>query len=79
VPTRVALRRPDLIQRRTVSGSRLARRAASGTVNIVAGYYYKSWRYQEEFGYKTRVQMDEHADYVGSRPSPQPSPERGEG
>ncbi len=36
VPTRVALKRPDRIQRRTVSGSRLVRRAASGTVSIVA-------------------------------------------
>jgi len=42
VPTLVAFSRPDLIQRRTVSGSRLVRRAASGTVNIVAIYYNKS-------------------------------------
>src|SRR5207302_9233017 len=42
VPILVALSRPDLIQRRTVSGSRLVRRAASGTVNIVALYYNKS-------------------------------------
>ena len=42
VPTLVAFRRPDLIQRRTVSGSRLVRRAASGTVIIVATYYNKS-------------------------------------
>src|SRR5260370_24730840 len=41
VPTRVARKRPDLIQRRTVSGSRLVRRAASGTVSIVVRYYYK--------------------------------------
>jgi hypothetical protein len=39
VPILVAFRRPDLIQRRTVSGSRLVRRAAWGTVNIVARYY----------------------------------------
>src|SRR6266851_4159262 len=45
VPTRVARKRPDLIQRRTVSGSRLVRRAASGTVSIVARYYYKSPRF----------------------------------
>src|SRR5487761_274567 len=46
VPTLVAFRRPDLIQRRTVSGSRLVRRAASGTVIIVATYYNKSgWTY----------------------------------
>jgi hypothetical protein len=42
VPILVALRRPDLIQRRTVSGSRLVRRAASGTVSIVAVYYNNS-------------------------------------
>lgn len=42
VPTLVALNRPDLIQRRIVSGSRLVRRAASGTVSIVAIYYNKS-------------------------------------
>jgi hypothetical protein len=42
VPILVAFKRPDLIQRRTVSGSRLVRRAASGTVNIVAPYYNKS-------------------------------------
>src|SRR6266446_2948007 len=42
VPILVALSRPDLIQRRTVSGSRLVRRAASGTVNIVALYYNNS-------------------------------------
>lgn len=41
VPILVALRRPDRIQRRTVSGSRLVRRAASGTVNTVATYYNK--------------------------------------
>jgi hypothetical protein len=42
VPILVAFRRPDLIQRRTVSGSRLVRRAASGTVSIVARYYNNS-------------------------------------
>jgi hypothetical protein len=41
VPIRVALRRPDRIHRRTVSGSRLDRLAASGTVSIVALYYNK--------------------------------------
>lgn len=39
VPIFRALRRPDLIQRRTVSGSRWIRSAASGTVNIVARCY----------------------------------------
>jgi hypothetical protein len=39
VPILVALRRPERIQRRTVSGSRLVRRAASGTVSMVARYY----------------------------------------
>lgn len=39
VPILVAFKRPDLIQRRTVSGLRLVRRAASGTVSIVALYY----------------------------------------
>src|SRR5258708_4699908 len=47
VPTRVARKRPDLIQRRTVSGSRLVRRAASGTVSIVARHYYKSLRFPQ--------------------------------
>jgi len=42
VPTLVDLRRPERIQRRTVSGSRLARRAASGTVSIVVTYYNNS-------------------------------------
>jgi hypothetical protein len=42
VPILVALSRPDLIQRRTVSGSRFVRRAASGTVNNVALYYNNS-------------------------------------
>lgn len=39
VPIRVALSRPERIQRRTVSGSRFVRRAASGTVSNVAAYY----------------------------------------
>jgi hypothetical protein len=39
VPILVAFSRPERIQRRTVSGSRLVRRAASGTVSIVATYY----------------------------------------
>jgi hypothetical protein len=39
VPILVAFKRPDLIQRRTVSGLRLVRRAASGTVSVVALYY----------------------------------------
>jgi len=39
VPILVAFSRPERIQRRTVSGSRLVRRAASGTVSIVAIYY----------------------------------------
>jgi hypothetical protein len=34
---------PDLIHRRIVSGSRPVCRAASGTVSIVAAYYYKVW------------------------------------
>src|SRR5260370_11771629 len=42
VPMRVALSLPERIQRRTVSGSRLVRRAASGTVSIVATYYNNS-------------------------------------
>ena len=42
VPILVAFKRPERIQRRTVSGSRLVRRAASGTVSIVATYYNKS-------------------------------------
>ena len=44
VPMRVALSLPERIQRRTVSGSRLVRRAASGTVSIVATYYNNSNR-----------------------------------
>jgi hypothetical protein len=42
VPMRVARSLPERIQRRTVSGSRLVRRAASGTVSIVAKYYNNS-------------------------------------
>jgi hypothetical protein len=42
VPILVDRRRPDRIHRRTVSGSRFVRRAASGTVSIVARYYNKS-------------------------------------
>ena len=38
----MALRRPERIHRRTVSASRFVRRAASGTVNIVAAYYYNA-------------------------------------
>lgn len=39
VPTLRALSLPERIQRRIVSGSRPARRAASGTVSTVARYY----------------------------------------
>lgn len=39
VPTRRERKRPDLIQRRIVSGSRRVRRAASGTVNMLVAYY----------------------------------------
>ena len=39
VPTRRERRRPDLIQRRMVSGSRRVRRAASGTVSMLVAYY----------------------------------------
>ena len=42
VPILVAFSLPERIQRRTVSGSRLVRRAASGTVSIVAIYYNNS-------------------------------------
>jgi len=42
VPIRVAFSRPERIQRRTVSGLRFVRRAASGTVSIVAIYYNNS-------------------------------------
>ena len=42
VPILVARSRPERIQRRTVSGSRLVRRAASGTVSNVASCYNKS-------------------------------------
>src|SRR5712692_10667685 len=42
VPILVALSRPDLIQRRTVSGSPLLRQKDYGTVNIVALYYNNS-------------------------------------
>ncbi len=42
VPILVAFSRPERIQRRTVSGSRLVRRAASGTVSIVVTYYNNS-------------------------------------
>src|SRR5690348_5179069 len=39
VPILVARRRPDRTPRRTVSGWRLVRRAASGTVSTVVPYY----------------------------------------
>ena len=42
VPIRVALSLPERIQRRIVSGSSFVRRAASGTVSIVAIYYNNS-------------------------------------
>ena len=42
VPILVAFSLPERIQRRTVSGSRFVRRAASGTVSIVATYYNNS-------------------------------------
>lgn len=39
VPTRRERRRPERIQRRTVSGLQRARRAASGTVSMCVAYY----------------------------------------
>jgi hypothetical protein len=53
VPIRVALSLPERIQRRTVSGSRFVRRAASGTVSIVATYYNNSYVFIQQRRCKT--------------------------
>lgn len=57
VPILVAFSRPERIHLRTVSGSRLDRRAACGTVNIVARYYNKS---------ESHVSLNEKPKYVAS-------------
>ena len=53
VPILVALSRPERIQRRTVSGSRFVRRAASGTVSTVVAYYNTSTLAVQQPGRKT--------------------------
>ena len=79
VPILVDLRRPERIHRRTVSGSRLALRAASGTVITVARYYNNSWvlvlgRRAKCSGSRCPKQLAEKRDVVqaslGSAPVP---------
>ena len=53
LPILVARSRPDRIQRRTVSGSRLVRRAASGTVSIVVAYYNNLHDHTDHMGRRT--------------------------